>query len=778
MMFDAVLPGLWTAVLGSALAFSLRRWFDPLPAFVWAVFSVVILLLLGPALLAGDVLLPLDNLRGFVPFQDLPPVEPHGNFLQGDLIQLIAPSQQLVRDELLAGRWPLWNPYAGLGLPLLADPQAQPFQPLTLLALAVPWPGAAAVLAALRLLLTLTFTYLFLRRLRLGSGPALAGALAFGLSGYLLLWLGWPLANSAVFLPAVLYALSRLLPAGESAAPRRRDAVLLTAALAGLLLAGHPETILYVLALATSFALLRAVGTRDPRRWQRWWFAALAVMVAACITAPVWLPTALYLPQSGRQAQLDFDAEAAADGSWDLTRSLLQVAAPNAFGNSRYVHYWGRDNSNEDAAGFSGTTTLLAALLALVALRRVPEFWLFGGWLLLSLALVAQPPMVTHWLQALPLLGGAAAHGNRRLWLIVAFCLAVLAAGFLDHWAARGWRSRWHFAVLGVAGSLAGLVVWAYQAHPHPDDPGLLAPLRDGWLHWQLRFLGAAVLALLLAPRRWAPWLYALLIAGELLLAHGDANPTMPRRLALPWSTAAEADGLEQPAPLTYLRQHLQPDERFAALGEALPPNLASLYGLRDVRVYNPLEPAAYQLLLAPLTRSPRRNVPELETTRHPLYERLRVRYLLTAAGERAPSPWLLVLDDTAGRIYRLPWQAPCRLLPATGPRWTLERDAGTVRCEIPLFQDGGWQARWRHQGAELHSWQPLEVEHGLLPMLHLPGEATAEIELFYRAPGLPLAALLAALGWSLAFTFFFSDRTILSPAGPLPPARARSRQG
>lgn len=802
MMFDALLPGLWTAVLGSALAFSLRRWFDPVPAIVWAAFSVVILVLLGPALVAGDVLLPLDNLRGFVPFKGLPPAEPHGNFLQGDLIQLIAPSQQLVRAELLAGRWPLWNPYAGLGLPLLADPQAQPFQPLTLLALPVAWPDAAAVLAALRLLLTLTFTYLFLRRLRLRSGPALAGALAFGLSGYLLLWLGWPLANSAVFLPVVLYALARLLPIGEALAPRRRDAALLTAAASGLLLAGHPETILYVLALAVSFALLRARGRQGPqpwRRWQRqrWQWAALAATVAVCVTAPVWLPTALYLPQSARQAQLEQVTEPTSDESWDLTRDLLQVAAPNAFGNSRYLHYWGRDNSNEDAAGFAGTATLLAALLALAALRGVPEFRFFGGWLLLGLALVAQPPMVTRWLQALPVVGGAAAHGNRRLWLVVAFCLAVLAAGFLDRWASSRewhwrWYSHWHLAILGVAGLLAALIVWAYRAHPHPDDPRLLAPLRDGWLHWQLRFLIAAVLTLLLAPRRWTPWLCALLITGELLLAHGDANPPMPRHLALPWSTDTGADDPVQPAPLTYLRRNLQPDERLAALGEALPPNLASLYGLRDIRVYNPLEPVAHQQLLAPLTRSPRGNVPELEVAVHPLYERLHVRYLLTAPDElltapdelltapdeTVPASWRLVLDDAAGRVYRLPWRAPCRLLPVAGVRWIVDRDEGTQRCEVPLFQDGGWHARWRPRGeTRLRSWQPLQVEHGPLPVLHLPPEAAAEIELFYRAPGLPLAALLAALGWALAFTFFFSDRTILSPAGPLPLTRAHSRQ-
>ncbi len=44
------------------------------------------------------------------------------------------------------------------------------------------------------------------------------------------------------------------------------------------------------------------------------------------------------------------------------------MVAPNTFGNSRYAHYWGPGNSNEDASGFVGTAALLAALLALPCL--------------------------------------------------------------------------------------------------------------------------------------------------------------------------------------------------------------------------------------------------------------------------------------------------------------------------------------------------------------------------------------------------------------------------
>ena len=121
-------------------------------------------------------------------------------------------------------------------MPLLADPQSQAFQPIALAALPLPWPRAAGVMATLRVLLALTFSFLWMRRQGLGEAPALAGALAFGLGGFLILWLGWPMANSAAWLPAVLYGLVRCRQEGG-----RRDFLLLSLATFALLLGGIPK---------------------------------------------------------------------------------------------------------------------------------------------------------------------------------------------------------------------------------------------------------------------------------------------------------------------------------------------------------------------------------------------------------------------------------------------------------------------------------------------------------------------------------------------------------
>src|SRR6185436_12941861 len=134
--------------------------------------------------------------------------------------------------------------------------------------------------------------------------------------------------------------------------------------------------------------------------------------------------------------------------------------------------------------------------------------------------------------------------------------------------------------------------------------------------------------------RTLAPWVVALCIAAELILAHRPANPPMPRSLYL-----------AQPESLRHLRYQLAirslSGYRMAALGRALPPNLASLYDLSDIRVYNPMAPQAYFDLLQPVVAGWWGELPQLGAPANPLYRRLGVRYLLTRHDRKVPPGFL-----------------------------------------------------------------------------------------------------------------------------------------
>src|SRR6185369_3271382 len=159
----ALLPGLYLALLAFLLDRALRRWWDPVPGQIWGVFGLVLVILFGPALFLGRVLLPADILPGVAQPEDARK-PPQGNVLQNDLVTQVVPLQAQVRREIRTGAWPLWNDLVGAGMPLLADLQAQTFEPLVLAALPLPLPAAVGVTAGLRVLLALVFFFLLLRR--------------------------------------------------------------------------------------------------------------------------------------------------------------------------------------------------------------------------------------------------------------------------------------------------------------------------------------------------------------------------------------------------------------------------------------------------------------------------------------------------------------------------------------------------------------------------------------------------------------------------------------
>jgi len=757
-----LLPGLWLGVLALLLHRALRRWYDAVPGPVFAAFCLALLVLFGPVLFGGRLLLPLDTLRGQAPFRSLAPTQPHGNDLQGDLIELVGPSIAEARTLWSAGRWPLWNARVGAGMPLLGDPQAQVLQPLVLLGWPLPWERAAAITAALRVLFALIFTFLWIRSQGPALGPALAGAFAFGLGGFVLLWLGWPIANAAALLPAVLYALGRCRSGG------RRDFLLLALTAWALFLGGHPETVAYAVAFALAVLAAQTLDRSDgapltlPLRSLR--RALFALLLAGLAAAPALLPAMLYLPQSLRASRvregiLAPPASAASVGE-DFARRLLPIAAPNAYGNSRFVDYWGLSNTNEDASGFVGTAALLAVLLALRVRRRFPLERLALGVVLLCLLVLAHPP-------GLDRLPPAAIGESRRLLLPLSLALSYLAACTLERFR-RGEADR--RTILPAAAVLAVVIAWGIAAHPDPADPARLAILRFGWLRWQMRFLGLA--ALLLAAgwkRSWMPPLVAGLIAAELLLLHLPANPPMPKRLTFPVN-----------GPLRFLQDNAK-RTRIAALGRALPPNLSTVYGLSDARVYNPMASRAYLDWLAPIRTGWWGEIPELGAPGHPLYQRMGVRYLLTEPAASLPIPLRRVFSDANAAIWEIP--GPLQRLTVLGGQGrvrfdTMSADQVQVRVDLPreallassIYQDGAWRVLRNRE-----PW-PATPADGPFVAARLPSGAS-RIDLLYRPAGFVVGCLLAALAlaagaaaWMPRPTDLLS--TDLSPAStdPAPP--------
>lgn len=783
-----MLPALYLTLLAAALTFALRRWWDPVPLRAWAAFAAVVVVLFGPALFLGRVLLPADILPGLGG-----ETEVLGNPLQLDLVTQVAPLLSQVRRAVREGEWPLWTPLVGAGMPLLADPQAQALQPLALLALPLPLDQALGVMAALRVLVTLVFFFLLMRRQGLSEGAALFGALAYGLSGFLLLWVGWPLANSAALLPLTLYALAMTAERGL-----RRDFGLLAAAAAAVLVAGHPETILYVVIVAVLFAGARLLARGAAGRGGlavRW---ALAGIIAFAITAPALLPTMRFLPKTHRDSMVErrnerierqgFLAGWSTPEARQETRRTLGlrsagVVAPNALGNSRFRSYWGEANVNEDAAGFVGGAALLASLLAFVpGARRLPQERLFLALAAVSLAVALRPPGLPRLLAHLPLLNQSISS-HKRLFLVLAFSLAYLGACTVERWCRREGPGRRGVAALAAA--LLAAVAWAYLGVKPPAGVEPLAALRTFSLALQLTTVTLAAFVFLRKGgevRRGL--LLAALAAVELVALHRPANPSLPR------------DRFYPVTPAVAFLQANAGGARIVGLGDRLLPNAAAVYGLADARISNPVKPFAYVQTVAPVSASVRSVEDIFVRPNHPLYQLLGVRYL--AAPRRLPRarPLRVVYQDDTVRIFERPDPLPRLFLPAAAevpavtpwPEWVASNPDFAARALVQpspgrpaswsaarpgdsevevvslrparvtatarlaedrllassVYQDGGWHV--------LLDGRPRQtvIANGPFVAAWLPAEGR-RLELIYRPPGFVLGLLLAALACTAA---------------------------
>ncbi len=230
--------------------------------------------------------------------------------------------------EFQAGRLPLWMDCTFAGYSFQADPQSSLFYlPTTfnlLFHLVTGQPEfslyAYQLEALLHLLLASGLTYLFLRTEIGRRLPALLGAVIFAYSGYLT---GYPplqiaILEGGIWLPLVLWGLH-----GIAKQPLRRHYIAFVFATVMSVMAGNPQTYLYVGYAAIAYFLYKVWRNKLP------WLTALkritcagAVILGLCIVQ-LW-PTAEYTGLSTR-ASLPFGESA----SGFPLRDIVQILLPN-----------------------------------------------------------------------------------------------------------------------------------------------------------------------------------------------------------------------------------------------------------------------------------------------------------------------------------------------------------------------------------------------------------------------------------------------------------------
>jgi hypothetical protein len=354
---------------------------------------------------------------------------------EGDFTGQYYPLHLFAARELAAGRLPAWDPYINGGQPGLADIQTGFYYPLNLLPniaralLGLPFtPQALVRQVILHFSLASLFTYLLVRHLALRVGarmpaPRFAGAVAalsFTYGGFLTTFPVQQLTilQTAVWLPLVLLFLDRALYAGV----RPSQLTLAALALACAILAGHPQTAMYLVYTSLAYALLivwpaRGAGSapdesKDARRprgsvLRRAYPVLLALGLGLALAAIQLGPTLQFIIHSTR-SDLSYDTVASGFSLAEMTHLLY----PGYFGGSpQYV----------------GILPLILAVAALFVrrARRMVVFWIALGIVALVLALGGNTFLYSVTYLLVP--GFGAVRNQERIIYLFGFSVAVLA---------------------------------------------------------------------------------------------------------------------------------------------------------------------------------------------------------------------------------------------------------------------------------------------------------------------------------------------------------------
>jgi hypothetical protein len=550
-----------------------------------------------------------------------------GRFLYRDTGRMHVPVKEFMGAELREGRFPSWNPYYGLGMPIVGAAVDSPLHPLSLLPVVLPVHVAVTLWVLLAHLAAGLGMRAWLRGHGAGEGAALAAGLAFALTGHLV-----SSTDNLTYLVAIA-TVPWVFVAGDRWFARGSPAALAQLGLASFLCAaaGDPQGWgLAVIAAPVLALLLRSRGSPGRPTALR---AALGVGVCLVAAAPVILPLLAWLPESTRTGALDATTRV----RWNLAPiRLVELLVPGLLRDGYGVvvselHLRLADPTSTMpwvTSVYLGIT--VAALAVAAAVRDV------RARLLLGLAAVALWAALGHHAgfgqlaARLPVLQGF------RYWEKLAFwpALLVTAAAALgidrllrDARLARGMAigagavSGLAIVLTALAPSIAVAIVARASGGGGEELAAVLAEnLRDGLLYSGALGLALAGAAWMLARGRLpAP---AAVIAGIVALDLAGANVRAYQldraEVDRPRSALAEAlaarPGLQRvlvPFDALRKRQGLTPSEAmnlYGALTLSSAWNVAYRVGTFDV--YSGPIPRRYEEVNAPL--SPNRLLPNV----------------------------------------------------------------------------------------------------------------------------------------------------------------------
>ena len=644
---------------------AVRRWLEPLSWKLAALFLAMSLAVVGRGIFTSGAPVPLDEVVRGYPYRGVFGEIEAQNYLTNDTVKQILPWMHTVREQMFAGRAPLWNPHLFSGYPLLGNGQSAPFSPFFLATLFVPLPKQIVAMAGLKLFVALLFGFLLLRREGVSAAAALFGSVVFVFAVFNNAFLYYPMTAVTLLLPAAAYAVLLALRARRPA-----PVVLVAVVVASLLAGGHPESVVHV---AVAVLVLMAVEWIVPR-WRAERFGGgdflrvtAAALLGLVIAAPSWVPV---VEQALISVRVDSLKSVAAAPVFPAT-AMWAMLNPDGFGNPARQNWSWIFSYTHVASLYLGLIVMALLPAAILSPRSTPRERLLVGAAVVFFLAAMRWGIVAKIFYAAPPLSWVA---HDRFRFVICLFLGMAAAHALNRFG----------KVERVLTAAAGAVIFALALY-------VIVVMRRRDLFFAELSIGLVaiaifVLAMFVWKRRVASLAFVL-TAVELFVFNVPYNAVIEERFyapPLPIIDALRRDARETHQPF-----------RVLGLDWVFLPNAAAQYSLEDVRGSDPMAWGDYGRFfrLAAVKDGWIEDVKRIADASHPIIDFLNVRYLLTEPGVQPGAGWTLVYEGRDGELYRNEEMLPRFFVPqllrrVSAMEW--ESELGRDFAETPLLSGPG----------------------------------------------------------------------------------------
>ena len=465
------------------------------------------------------------------------------------------------------GSLPVWNPYEGLGMPLIANMNSEALNPLKLFLNLFPHPFSQDIFFLLRLLVAGLFTYLFLREMKLSRASSLLGSSFFMLSGYSVWWVNLHPLSTVMYLPAVFYFYERWSEGRDA-----KSLFLMSLCLSFALFAGKIPDVIMGLSLLFLYGLWKGAARNSFKGMFREGGKIIAGTVSGVLMA-----SAVLLPFIELYAHASPLAKAIRTGSASHTIPLMSsvsLVQPLFLGWGNYFYGSWLKWTPEAILPHAGIVIAILSLYAIFhsgVLKKVFPYFLFS----FVLFCIMYGLLPSHLISRLPVVGSI---GFLKYNAMFYFSLAVMAGSAFEHLLSEESDRKKFY----LSGAITGLLIPTYFFSLYSGSPPRIRGYMVAILLLSLSGIVIMGLALHFSKKR---QLFGILVFLFLILE---------LFLYMPGDHPDRVNPYKEPPYLHVIKE--EPPYRFSGEGSIIPPLVSNAMGLYDIRAISVLLPGDYYI--------------------------------------------------------------------------------------------------------------------------------------------------------------------------------------